>query len=222
MSAGTTMPGVSILQPYAWAVIHAGKRVENRPMRPPQAAVGGRMAIQAMSRRVDIGDVRRVHESIHAERGPTGLPPLPVPLFGPEEYGAILGTVRLAGWVMTSGHNEPLDWYFADGDQRIARARQEVASPWRIVDRRWPCAWILEDPRPLATPLQYRGMPGIWYVGEYVQGEIEDQDAQGERLAAAYAEGERLAVAEGDCSCTKICSMPLDECRRKFPAPEAP
>ena len=41
------MRALTLKQPWAWAVAHAGKRVENRTWRPPAALIGQRIAIHA-------------------------------------------------------------------------------------------------------------------------------------------------------------------------------
>lgn len=41
------MKALTLVQPWAWAVIHAGKDVENRTWRPPESLLGQRFAIHA-------------------------------------------------------------------------------------------------------------------------------------------------------------------------------
>ncbi len=41
------MRAVTLIQPWAWAICHANKRVENRTWAPPRAAIGKPLAIHA-------------------------------------------------------------------------------------------------------------------------------------------------------------------------------
>lgn len=41
------MKALTLKQPWAWAVAHAGKDVENRTWKPPQSVIGQRIAIHA-------------------------------------------------------------------------------------------------------------------------------------------------------------------------------
>lgn len=41
------MQALTIYQPWAWAICHAGKRLENRPWAPPPSMIGERLAIHA-------------------------------------------------------------------------------------------------------------------------------------------------------------------------------
>lgn len=41
------MRGLTLRRPWAWAICHAGKRIENRVWRPPASAIGGPIWIHA-------------------------------------------------------------------------------------------------------------------------------------------------------------------------------
>lgn len=41
------MKALTVRQPWAWAIVHAGKDVENRTWRPPPAIIGQRIIIHA-------------------------------------------------------------------------------------------------------------------------------------------------------------------------------
>ena len=41
------MRALTLHQPWAWAICHAGKRIENRTWRPPKNMIGKRIAIHA-------------------------------------------------------------------------------------------------------------------------------------------------------------------------------
>lgn len=61
MEGKTVIRGLTLWQPWAWAVAHAGKTIENRPWAPPAEMVGQLLAIHAGLHRpsqIDIDFVR--------------------------------------------------------------------------------------------------------------------------------------------------------------------
>jgi hypothetical protein len=44
---GANIRGLTLIRPWAWAVAHAGKDIENRTWEPPSSLVGGFVAIHA-------------------------------------------------------------------------------------------------------------------------------------------------------------------------------
>lgn len=102
------MKAITLWQPWAWAIMSAGKRVENRSWPAPRALVGQRIAIHA-GMRVDEWGIEVVEEITDA--------PVPTPL----TTGAIVGTARVTGCVraanaevMTSWHFGPWCWELED------------------------------------------------------------------------------------------------------------
>ena len=79
------MKALSICQPWAWAILHAGKRVENRTWRTPYR---GQLLIHASkSRRLLTGDYRALVPGLR------GLPTDQLP------FGALVGVVELVDCV---------------------------------------------------------------------------------------------------------------------------
>lgn len=78
------MHALTVLQPWAHAILHLGKEVENRCWLPPARLLGQWIAVHA-GRRVDTVALAEVRASVGAGR----IPELPT--------GALLGTVRLTG-----------------------------------------------------------------------------------------------------------------------------
>lgn len=97
------MNTISVRQPWAWALIHGGKDVENRGRVPPGShlLVGRRVFIHAAN-----GMTRAEYEDARAFMASIGVEcPRPDQLV----RGGIIGTVRLAGVVQAW---EESDWFF--------------------------------------------------------------------------------------------------------------
>lgn len=102
------MRALTIRQPWAWAILHAGKRLENRSWRPPNAVAGQTIAIHA-GRAIDAQAVL----------------PLGVTAPGSEQFalGAVVGTARVvtysdgaeAPWIdQVLWWRGPVAWLLAD------------------------------------------------------------------------------------------------------------
>lgn len=74
------MKVLTVRQPWAWAIIHGGKDIENRSWSPPSSLIGERFAI---------------HAALSFDRQAVAL--IPRHLVWPAGYarGAIIGTVKL-------------------------------------------------------------------------------------------------------------------------------
>lgn len=95
---------LSVRQPWAWAIIHAGKDVENRDWRRPNPGLAfrGRVAIHASA-----GMTRDEYDAIM----PPAAPPIP-----PAHLlvrGAIIGHVQIVDIIRAPGH-EPImsPWFY--------------------------------------------------------------------------------------------------------------
>ncbi|MCW5954401.1 MAG: hypothetical protein KIT69_19290 [Propionibacteriaceae bacterium] len=134
------MKAISVRQPWAWAIIHAGKCVENRT-RNIAGNYRGPVAIHA-SKTCDELDFCDVYDLIAPEDPPE---------MDAITFGAVIGVVNLAGVHYLSTWSE--SW-------SVEQQRDVTCSPWAI---RGPI-WHLEltDPRPLPEPIPYRGQLGLW------------------------------------------------------------
>ena len=142
------MLAITLHQPWAWAVTHAGKRIENRTWRPPPSVVGQRIAIHAGMRLDRIGaeilsDVALSPIRVGSGVGLSSLgsgdgteTTWAVPAFPPQ--GAIVATATLADVVTESD------------------------SPWF----RGPYGWVLADVVALAEPVPCKGRQRLWTVPE--------------------------------------------------------
>jgi hypothetical protein len=92
------IPAITIWQPWAWAIMEAGKDIENRSWRPPHSLIGRRIAIHAAARKTDRALCRWIENEFDLPSVPRDLP-----------TGCVLGTVILAGVI--DPHNEPDGWH---------------------------------------------------------------------------------------------------------------
>jgi hypothetical protein len=129
---------LSIQPPWTWAILHAGKDVENRAWRPPASVeFPFRLVIHA-SLTWDFECIwlcrqnRRLGHILH-KKG------LTVPFQVPK--GALVGEVTVTNVV-------------AYGGERL------VANPWAF----GPWCWILADPVEYAEPIPYKGRLGLFEV----------------------------------------------------------
>ena len=140
------MFGLTFIQPWASAVLLAGKDIENRPWAPTKAALGQRIAIHA-GKKVDKADAWGLLQQL--------------PQLTDVPRGAILGTAELAGWVKPSRASS-----FPFALESVALSEAEVdavlRSQWRSPDSL--CLWLLRGPRVLAQPIPWQGALGLWRV----------------------------------------------------------
>jgi hypothetical protein len=133
---------LSIHQPWAWAILHAGKAVENRTW---PTSHRGPLLIHASKSRAsyDAQDAVAWRQRYGVE-----LPP-----WDSLTIGALVGVVELAACVQASGAGisaEQKAWLdahpFTEG----------------------PVCWVLKYPRAFAEPIPYRGAQGIFTVPDEV------------------------------------------------------
>jgi hypothetical protein len=144
-----TWRGLTLMQPWASAVMLLGKDVENRPTRCPAELVGKRIAVHA-GLEVDETALEYLSRFRH-RRGWRELGQLP--------RGVILGSVQLVGCISeapdgtVAGNAAPYDW---------PCLLEALKSWWRQPDARWQ--WALREPQVLAEPVPCRGQQGLWRV----------------------------------------------------------
>jgi hypothetical protein len=133
-----TVKALTVRQPWAWAIIHGGKDVENRS-RNLAGSYRGPVAIHAGKHRpagwTDIGFMRALRAVFHID----------APETTPLHRGAIIGVVDLVG-VHHAGTGLTCDPW-------------NLCSPWAQAGHRH---LVLANPRPLATPIPCTGRRGLW------------------------------------------------------------
>lgn len=128
---------LTVRQPWAHAIIHGGKDVENRP-RNIAGSYRGPVAIHAALQRDDRGWVEFGACAL-TNTMDRGLP---------DTLGAIIGVVDLVDV------HRPL-W-----DDSCGEPGEGACSPW-AEPTGWSYHLVLANPRPLAEPMPFRGALGL-------------------------------------------------------------
>lgn len=149
------MKALTVCQPWAWAIIRGGKRIENRTQnwtyRGPLAIHAGR---RWSKRGAKSTLVRNAWARTHGiDPGPHDYysEPLPEWCLSGIYTGAIIGTVELVDAHPDTGCCRP--W----GESAYTEHR-----PNGDRERRDVIHLVLENPRPLYDPLPCRGALGLW------------------------------------------------------------
>lgn len=133
---------LTVRQPWAWAIIHGGKDVENRS-RNIAGSYRGPVAIHAAATTIAAFDGR------HPDLWPFDLTK--------HVFGSIIGVVDL------------VDVHHDDGPGPYDGPNGCCSSPWHE-DGVWHL--VLANPRPLAEPIPYRGALGLRRFNETVDAGI--------------------------------------------------
>lgn len=137
---------LTLIQPWAWAIAHAGKRVENRTWKPPRSLIDGYIAIHA-GKKLDSEAAEDLRDDGH------DVPPL-------LERGAIVAVARVLGWARYDRFIRDADATAEDfGGVPRARADLAVRSAWFA----GPIGWILDDVIAI-DPVPILGAQGLWTV----------------------------------------------------------
>lgn len=179
---------ISVRQPWAWAILHAGKRIENRAMPDPwRSRVGQRIYIHASKgcTREEHDDASEFIESLRLRhlvrrtmRALAGRDVATPPLVQMPR-GAIVGTAYLSAVV---NRDNPRDGSkVTTGDSWDALVREVTRSAWSV----GPWCLVLRDVKPLSQPLPWNGALG-WFPGP------PDAEAALDAWAAASAPGDDL------------------------------
>lgn len=159
---------LSVQQPYAWALVHGWKPVENRSRRLRYV---GHLLIHAGKRelRADVSDVLfdiavQTGETVRDLRA----------LYEHEKYlGGIVGSVEMVGCVnapekaakLMARHNwdrckdGSLRWNTPAGRGDRVQFLIRSASRWWV----GPFGFVMVDGRPFDHPIKLRGRLGLWY-----------------------------------------------------------
>ncbi|QDF16237.1 ASC-1 transcription coactivator [Gordonia phage Malachai] len=162
------MKALTVQQPWAWAIVHGGKLIENRTA---NWSYRGPLAIHAGLRWSDRGSQSDlVHGAWHKQHPPHGIVGGRLPEWQFEK-GAIIGLVDLVDVHPDGGCGRP--WGESAYEEAGGRTRRAVTH------------LVLENPRPLAEPLVCAGALGLWTPPADI---IRRLDALAEQHAE-YADG---------------------------------
>lgn len=147
--------GLTVRQPWAWAIVHGGKDVENRT-RNLAGSYRGPLAIHVATGRslmAHFHDVQRIRPDLDRDALPwssleTGQPP---------NAGHVIGVVDLVD--VHDAAPPEVEWC--------------GCSQW--AERFYVHHIVLANPRPLATPIRWRGALNLWRVPAELEARIRDQ-----------------------------------------------
>lgn len=137
------MKAISIWQPWVWAILHAGKRLENRGW---QAQYRGPILLHASKRFVDREVFETMKEDILPLAGPRHLLPKVTMGMLRASCGHMVGRAFVVDWI------SPID---------EIPAGQE---PWYMGSY----ALVLDDVRPLVRPIAVPGQLGLFDVPDHL------------------------------------------------------
>ena len=135
------MKAITVRQPWAWAILHGGKDVENRT-RNIAGSYRGPLVIHAGLAEFEKHNMAsRALRKAHGGEVPTVV-----------DFGAALGVVDLVE--VHNGDCIAIETYREGFEQRI-----EMCSPWAEGNRHH---LVLANPRPFVKPIAHRGWLGLW------------------------------------------------------------
>ena len=126
---------LSFLQPWLWAMMYAGKDVENRSWAPPARIIGNRIGLHA-SKGIDEGLPFLTIKNLSGKVPPDDDDPV-------LHRGSIVATAVVKEFF-----------------RRVDTLHPLARSPWFFGE----VGWVLDDIRPLEKPLPHRGSLGLWKI----------------------------------------------------------
>lgn len=94
------MKALTLWQPWAWAIAHAGKRIENREWKPPVWIIGEQIAIHA-GKTLDEHAAADLLEDLEIEPGTIEF-----------SRGAVVAIATVKGWVSRIAYDHPQARWF--------------------------------------------------------------------------------------------------------------
>lgn len=136
------MRALTLYRPWAFAIVHGPKRIENRDWAPPPGVMGKFIAIHAGNTFDRDGEAFVVDQM--------KLPQLP----SEANDKGIVGVARVVGVV--------------DDDDDAALKGREEQSEWYF----GPKGWVLDDCFPLPQPIAIKGALGLWTVPGEIEAKL--------------------------------------------------
>jgi hypothetical protein len=146
------MKALTVRHPWAWAITHGGKNVENRSRRTNYRGTVYIHAAQAMDFDAFSSPALEAAENAYIRRGVTG-PFGKINQIDLSTCGMVIGTVELVGCHHADECRTAIE------SAQAGVIREELCSPWAM-DGHYH--WELDSPRPLACPFPEKGKLGIW------------------------------------------------------------
>ena len=154
------MRGLTVKQPWAWAIVHGGKDVENR-----SRSLGPYRGLVAIHAGLGEAPLSEWTPTLHGAMADTFTDPGVMVRDVLGCRGVVIGIADLV-----DAHE--CDWAVMDEEQMsccLSRWAQYPpdADVWHHL--------ILANPRPLATPIPWRGAQGLWTVPADLEAAIREQ-----------------------------------------------
>lgn len=158
------MRALTLIQPWARAIVSWGKRVENRTWTPPASLLGQRIAIHA-GRKWDAGYALKTVEDLADDHLLDGCGGAVTLRSLQSDCGKVLGVAVLLGWLNHSGRGD---------EENLANGVSHGAVAMLAHDPWWmgPVGWLLGDVHALQEPIPCRGMLGLWDLPREVEASV--------------------------------------------------
>jgi hypothetical protein len=147
------MKALTLIQPWAWAICHAGKRIENRGWRPPRSLWGERIAIHAGK---SLDEEACVGLYLSGYSMPASVP-----------QSVIVATARVLG-IVTEDKEKPGAFTF----ECLRERPQWAMSPKNLVWFCGPVGWLLDEVVVLREPVACKGAQRLWTVPAEVERQV--------------------------------------------------
>lgn len=162
---------LTVRQPWAWAIIHGGKDVENR-VRNIAGDYRGPVAIHVAGKYAEYADSTALDDATELWHDQPDADCNHHPWKA--DVGRIIGVVDLIDVHKCAGTptNRPRCYEAtANGFSEAVKAGTGLCSPW--ADQFAENHLVLANPRPLVTPIPYRGALGLRRLDEATIAQIE-------------------------------------------------
>ena len=153
------MRALTLRRPWDEPIVDGVKTVENRSWHPPAYVVGTHIAIHA-GQKYDSGGADWIEEE-------TPYVTLPVHESDRVRRGAIVGVVRVRGWIAMQG---PTLRYVGDCEWLKPRLDELISSPWFF----GPVGWVIDDAVSIA-PVPCRGRQRLWTLPADVERVVRER-----------------------------------------------
>lgn len=166
-----TLHALTLIQPWAWAIAHAGKDVENRTWAPPEHLIGSDLAIHAGAKPCDEDALYGLYEVGGVLDDPEMLDPEQV-----AEMREAGDTHRLVAMpdAATMARSAVVCVARLTRIERRGSGRMRF-SPWYC----GPVGWCFDNVRALAAPVPCKGAQGLWTLPPDVEARVREQVAMG-------------------------------------------
>jgi hypothetical protein len=162
-----TMRALTLHAPWAYAVAHLGKRVENRTRPPPVTIRGKRIAIHA-----GLAESEAEWEAVRVAAVATDPDAEWTLERQPQAYGAVVAVATVDAWARATDEGYGVGVSVA-GLRLFDAIDQIRRSPWFI----GPWGWRLHDVVTLPEPVPCRGAQGVWFLPADVAEAVARQES---------------------------------------------